>query len=132
MRLAVGRWGLANDGPESENDIFYLDAHVSYYPWGDARWRPYLSAGLGFMNNNFIDSRGWEFDELLLTVPLSAGLKYQMQPHYAIRFDLTQNISFGTGSLETMDNISLSAGIEWHYGGPRKSYFPWNGGVYGE
>jgi hypothetical protein len=131
MRFAFGRFGLANTGPESENDVFFVDAHLSYYPWGDSRWRPYLSGGVGFMGNDFIDSRGLEFNELLFTVPLSAGFKYQMQPHYALRLDLTQNISFGSGGLETMDNISLSAGIEWHYGGPRASYFPWNAGVYG-
>lgn len=130
MRFAFGRWGLANDGPESENDIYYVDAHLSYYPWGDARWRPYLSGGIGFMGNDFIDSRGLAFNEMLLTIPLTAGIKYQMQPNYAFRLDFTQNISLGSGSLETMDNVSLSAGIEWHYGGAPKSYFPWNAGVY--
>jgi hypothetical protein len=130
MRLAVGRFGLIND-TQHNNDVVYIDAHLSYYPWGDARLRPYLSSGVGFMSNDFTDNRDLEFHELLLTFPLAVGLKYQMQPHYAIRFDLTQNISLGDGGLDTMDNISLSAGVEWHYGGPRKSYFPWNAGVYG-
>ena len=78
------------------------------------------------MGNDFIDSRDLAFNELLLTIPLTVDIKYEMQPNYAFRLDFTNNISFGSGGLETMDNISLSAGIEWHYGGTPKSYFPWN------
>jgi hypothetical protein len=129
MRLAAGRWGLLQ-APDQSSDVFYIDAHLSYYPWGDARFRPYASGGLGFMSTDFVDEFDNRYEELLLTIPLSLGFKYQMQPSYALRFDFTQNISFGDGGLDTMNNFSLSAGVEWHYGGPRKSYFPWNGGVY--
>lgn len=130
VRLAAGQFGIRGSPADSQNDLVLVDAHVLYYPWGDTRWRPYYSLGLGFARNDFTANDGVEFNELLLTIPLAIGLKYQHKPHWAWRLDISHNISFGTGGLDTADNVSISGGLEWHYGGIRKSYFPWSPGTH--
>jgi len=122
-----------NPAVPRNNDVVLWDAMFTYYPWGDARWRPYLFAGLGVVNVNYADENGVVFDESLIGMPLGIGLKYLWQDWIVVRAQLTDNIAFGGGgggSTDAMNNFSYTLGIELRYGGPRHSYWPWNPGRY--
>jgi hypothetical protein len=129
-----GRWAFARpdlaDGegnpyfPASRNN--FADVSLVYYPLGDTRWRPYLSAGLGFQTFRFNDIDGQRISEAALQIPLGFGVKYFFSPWFTLRFDFTDNLSVGNERLSGMHNISLMAGAEFRFGGRRPSYFPWH------
>jgi hypothetical protein len=129
-----GRWAFARpdlaDGasrpffPASRDN--FADVSLLYYPFGDARWRPYVLAGLGFTTFRFNDELGQRISEATLDVPLGLGLKYFYGPWFTLRFDFVDNLSVGNSRLSGMHNISLMAGAEFRFGGRRPSYFPWH------
>jgi hypothetical protein len=128
-----GRFAFANPGLEDGNvppqlgsaDVWFSDGSVLYYPWGDTQVRPYVSLGAGASGFRFTDDQGRRYRETLFHVPLGIGVKCLYLRWLAVRFDLTQNIALGDGELETMNNVSATAGVEVHFGGRRRSYFPW-------
>jgi hypothetical protein len=98
-----------------------------YYPWGDAQWRPYALFGLGLAQFDYHDQNDRHFNQLLFGLPWGVGLKYRWDDRLAIRVELLDNVAFGApGGLVTMNNVSLTGGAEFRFGGPRKSYWPWN------
>ncbi|MEX0818612.1 MAG: hypothetical protein WD070_03435 [Pirellulaceae bacterium] len=108
----------------------FWDLNLLYYPWGDARWRPFASVGLGFATYRFEDASNVLVDDALLTLPLGVGVKHYYRPWLALRTSVTDNLSIGSQRLETMHNLSFSIGVEVHFGGPRRTYFPYHeGGV---
>ena len=111
----------------SGTDQFW-DLNLLYYPWGDAQWRPFASVGLGFASFRFLDANRVLFDETLLTVPVGIGVKHYYRPWLALRTSLMDNVSIGARGLDTMHNLSLSVGVEMHFGGPRRTYFPYHSG----
>jgi len=111
----------------SGTDNFW-DLNLLYYPWGDAEWRPFASVGLGFANFRFEDANQVLVDDSLLTIPLGVGVKHFYRPWLALRTSLMDNLSIGSRGLGTMHNVSLSFGVEVHFGGPRRTYFPYHGG----
>ena len=40
----------ARIGQPGTNDYWNLDLNLHYYPWGDSRWRPFASFGIGMAN----------------------------------------------------------------------------------
>lgn len=108
---------------------YFVDVALLHYPWGDSRWRPYLLAGLGFQNVRYYnDANPTQFiDDTALTMPLGLGLKIYNSPWFTIRFDATNNLTFGGGHLDAGHNFSLAMGVEYRFGGKRPSYFPWSG-----
>jgi hypothetical protein len=105
---------------------YFADVSLAFYPLGDARWRPYLSAGVGFQTVRFNNDLGHRISEATFAVPLGIGVKYFYGPWFSLRFDLVDNISFGNDRINTMNNISLMAGVECRFGGRRQTYFPWH------
>lgn len=106
---------------------YYVDVALLHYPWGDSRWRPYLLAGVGFLNARYENNVNQAIDDTALTIPLGVGLKLYNSPWFTIRFDAVDNLSFAGGHLDQMHNFSLMLGCEWRFGGTRPSYFPWHG-----
>ena len=111
----------------SGTDKFW-DLNLLYYPWGDAEWRPFASVGIGAASFRVDGATQPLVDETLFTMPLGVGVKYMYRPWLALRTSLVDNLSFGSQGLETMHNLSLSFGVEVHFGGPRSTYFPYHGG----
>lgn len=107
----------------------YVDINLLYYPWGDSRWRPFASAGLGWSNFEFTPSNGQTIDKALFTLPLALGAKYFFKNWMALRLTATDNWAFGQGQLNTMHNVMLTADVEVHFGGRRPSYFPYSGSL---
>jgi opacity protein-like surface antigen len=125
--------GVAPDNPwrsrydRSRNvDVNLWDASLLYYPWGDSTWRPYALVGLGAARVAFEDRLATDYDETLFSMPMGLGLKYRCNNRVALRLECLDNIFVGSGDLETTHNVSLNAGVEIRFGGPRKAYWPFN------
>lgn len=126
VRIGGGQLGVADSFENYTDDLFMIDVRLLHYPWGDSLWRPYYSLGIGFAQHSLTDYFDDDYSQTLVNIPLGVGLKYQWTHCCAMRFDVTHNINIGSGVFDTMDNVSIMAGAEWHYGGQPKSYYPWN------
>jgi hypothetical protein len=126
MRLGFSYPNIQSDSALTSGfsrNLFW-DFSALYYPWGDARWRPYASLGMGLAEFRFTDDLGQSVDRVLFHLPLGLGVKYQSRRWLAWRFDLIDNLAFGSGSISTMNNWSLTAGAEVRYGSRRILYEP--------
>lgn len=101
----------------SSNNLFIYDATLLYYPWGDSRVRPYYRFGFGLTDVDFINYAGEREDDMLFTMPLGVGIKYQTKRWMALRAEVIDHITWGQNSASDMQNFTLSLGLEWRYGG---------------
>jgi hypothetical protein len=111
---------------DSANHATYWDTSLLYYPWGDSRWRPYVTLGIGLTEFNYFDETMVKRERGLVAVPIGGGLKYLMHDSWVLRFDLLDNIALGSSGLDTMNNFSFSSGFEYRFGGSHKDYWPWD------
>jgi hypothetical protein len=106
-------------------DVFF-DANLLYYPLGDTRWRPYLTAGFGVASFSYDDATGQSLRGTAVEFPFGAGLKYYLGRQWALRFDLIDNFTLASGNkIDLMHNISFTGGLEFHFGGKYVDYGPW-------
>jgi len=105
---------------------YFADIELLYYPWGDARWRPYFLAGLGLQTVRFYDDQNKRVSESLFAIPVGLGLKYFCGPWFTLRFDFVDNIAIGNDHINGMHNLAIMAGAEYRFGGHRQSYYPWH------
>jgi len=124
MRFGFARLDL-RDKPGVTSDFFW-DLHLLRYPWGDSRWRPFASVGIGTTNFRFTDSTGTHFNEYVVHFSISFGMKYYHRKWLVFRVDVLDNIAIGGGGLNTMRNVSLTGGAEIRFGDWRRGYYPWN------
>jgi hypothetical protein len=104
----------------------FFDVSLLHYPWGDSRWRPYFSLGLGVAGYRFNNQIGTRINGSAMEMPFGGGVKYLAMPNLALRFDLIDNLSFaGGGNIDSMHNISFTGGIELRFGGRGTSYGSW-------
>ena len=120
--------GKYNSHRDVKMDLW--DFSLLYYPWGDAIWRPYALAGLGGSKLRFDDCMSEHWSQQVFAMPLALGLKYRYNSRLAFRFELADNIVFGTGRVDTVHHFSVTGGVELRFGGHRKAYWPWNPGRY--
>jgi hypothetical protein len=132
-------WGLETrlgfssleDEPEnaplagSADKVILWDSSLLYYPWGDSRWRPYVSWGFGLAEFNFTDDLDQTHRRNLLAMPFGFGLKYRLHDWLTLRADVIDNLAFGSSGLATMNNVSFTTGMEFRFGGCHKNYWPW-------
>jgi len=126
--------GLAPNDPFRErfnrrrdSDLFLWDVSFLYYPWGDATWRPYLSAGLGASRIDSLDRLSVRRAETVFALPVAVGLKYRYNDRIALRAEVADNIAFGN-RFNTLHDLSFTGGVEIRFGGTRKAYWPWHPG----
>jgi opacity protein-like surface antigen len=93
------------------------DIDLLFYPWGDTRWRPYISMGVGLAHFNYQSDSGRRLDRLLVGLPFGIGVKYFWNDGVAIRVEMVDNLMLGAHELSTMNNVSLALGIEFRYSG---------------
>jgi hypothetical protein len=124
--------GYAADSPfrhrfdHRNADMFQWDVDALYYPWGENRWRPYLLWGLGLTDVRFTDLLTERYHKLGFSMPLGLGLKYHCNNALALRLECIDDIAFLGDGFQTLNNVSLTAGMEVRFGGPRRTYWPWN------
>ncbi|HEY2249541.1 MAG TPA: outer membrane beta-barrel protein, partial [Planctomycetaceae bacterium] len=127
-RLGFGALNLTD---ENHRPIPQTGASVTgeyrlmYYPLGDARWRPFLTAGAGWSDFYFNDDHGARHLDTVGMIPFGLGLKYLCSEHVAIRVDLIDEMTFGTGALSNFHYVALAAGLEIRYG-HRLIRMPWH------
>lgn len=113
--------------PSHENFLFW-DAELLIYPFGDTKWRPFAMLGMGLVDLGFIDDRGREWHQDLITMPFSVGVKYRLDNHNALRFEVADNVIFGTNQggngQHVIHNIAVLFAFERRFGLPHRSYFP--------
>jgi len=118
---------LPDIGTRTSRDQFW-DVNLMYYPWGDARWRPFASLGIGAGDFYFKDETLQSVRETVLTFPLSIGVKYYHHNWLAWRMSVTDQWSPAAQGLSAMHNIAVTVGVEYHFGGTRVGYFPYRFG----
>lgn len=113
--------------PAHENFLFW-DADLMFYPLGDTKWRPFAMLGMGLVDLGYIDDRGREWHQDLITLPFAVGVKYRLNNLNALRLDVTDNVIFGNNQggngQHVMHNISVLFAFERRFGLPHRSYFP--------
>ncbi len=110
-------------------ELYQWAISAMYYPWGDARWRPYLSVGIGASRMKFTDIFLVHYDTTCFVFPLAVGVKYHWNDWLALRVECSENLSIpGGGGLKAVHNVSINGALEIRFGGPRTAYWPWNPG----
>jgi len=125
VRLDDGPGGTTRTGATQ-----LWDAHLLYYPWGDSRWRPFTSVGLGQANFRFRDDRGQAINDSVFAFPVGGGIKYLYRKWLALRFSVMDNIAVGAHNVATQHNVSVTGGVEIRLGGSRTSYYPYSADMY--
>lgn len=128
------RFGWANPNVQYEQaqavadngSYFVSDVDFVYYPWGDSKVRPYMLLGAGLARIDFVDNNSVNFNTTLFTMPFGVGVQFRQWNSLLWRLELLDNLSYGADGVDTMHNISLTAGMEFRFGSrPRSSYWPW-------
>jgi hypothetical protein len=58
-------------------------------------------------------------------MPFGVGLKYHWTDWMALRFEVADNVAFGSQGIGTLHHISIIGAAELRFGGSRRSYWPW-------
>jgi hypothetical protein len=128
-RLGLAGLDLSNTEAPAQprtGDLIVGDISLVCYLTQHPRTRPFLSAGAGFADWEFSDAFGNSFTDTQAAVPLSVGIKQRYDDWLVFRFDLTDNIVFGGGTIIGTEHLfSATGSLELRFGGSRTSYWPW-------
>lgn len=125
MRFAYSAADLSGVPHADKSNIIFSDIDILYYPWGDSRIRPYALLGAGVANYEFIEHSQMARDSVQFGTPVGGGVKYQVHPRLALRLEMLDNIAWAGDGLDTMHSLSLTFNVEFHFGGTRRVYYPW-------
>jgi hypothetical protein len=126
-RLGFGELSLTNGQhqPLSTGASVTGEYRFMYYPLGNSRWRPFLTAGVGWSDFYFHDDQDMQHIDTVFTVPFGAGLKYLYTDRIAFRADLIDEFTVGYGAVSTFHYVALTVGLEIRYG-KRLLHMPWH------
>jgi outer membrane protein W len=97
-----------------------IDANVSYHFLTDSRWKPYLGAGLRYLNNSVIVSDPLvshgtrRFTTRTVDPEISGGVVFQFRPTLGLRFDAKQIIG-NSGSVLGERAFTGSVGLSFRF-----------------
>lgn len=117
-RLGFGALNLTN----AQHQLLQTGLSVTgeyrlmWYPLGDTRWRPFLTAGIGWSDFYFQDDFNHHHLDTLFLFPFGGGLKYLLNDRLAVRIDMIDELTFAGGSVNTFHYVALVAGLEIRYG----------------
>jgi hypothetical protein len=127
FHLATTEFVNSNAPDEPVNHSMFLWSYsLMYYPWGDSAIRPYWRWGIGNTRVDFPLDDGTRHGEWLFTFPVGVGVKWPIRPWLAARTELTDYLAFDGSDVPTQNNLTLTLGLEWHFGAHRRSYWPWH------
>ena len=115
-----------SEGSTSDN-LLLTDFSALYYPWGDSKLRPYYRVGFGLTQLEYSNDLGNRVDRTLLTIPFGVGLKYQFRRWAALRLELMDNLAIAQNDTNTLNNLTITAGFEWRFGGRPAGQWAWAG-----
>jgi hypothetical protein len=113
-------------GDNGGDNMFLTDLSLMYYPWGDSRVRPYWRMGMGLTDIEFSNINGVRQQEFLFTIPFGVGVKYQFRRWLAWRSEIVNNLAIGSNEANTMNNLTLTFGLEARFGGRPTGYWAWS------
>ena len=101
--------------------LYPIDATVSYHFLGDSRWKPYLGAGLRYVNDTFhgyeaIGTRTPLYRAAVSTIDpeVSGGITWQFSRALGLRLDAKQVL--GSGRSDVADpEFKASAGLSFRF-----------------
>ena len=112
-------------------DLILGDISLVHHFGQHPRIQPFLALGIGVADWEFVDAGGNEFTDTQLACPIGLGVKQRYDDWLVFRFDLTDNIIFGGGTLVgTQHEVAATGSIEFRFGGSRTSYWPWRPRLY--
>lgn len=99
-----------------------------WYPVGGGRWQPYVIGGIGIAEVQFADIFGNSYAASVPSIPVGVGMKYHCTDRVVLRLECADDMVFtrGSGMVDTIHDFSILAGIEFRFGGSRRSYWPWS------
>lgn len=110
-----------------EDNLFISDLSLLYYPWGDSRLRPYWRVGVGLTDLEYTNRLGARQHEMLLSLPFGVGMKYQFRRWFVWRLELMDNFAVGQNETSSLNNLTITTGFEWRYGGRPSGQWAWSG-----
>ena len=124
---AAASQGLSETAQARFSDRQLYEITFLWYPIGGGRWQPYIMAGIGIAEVQFLDLLGNDYSASVPSVPVGIGVKYHCTDRVVLRLEGTDDLVFtrGAGMVDTLHDLSILAGIEFRFGGSRRSYWPW-------
>lgn len=118
---------ILQDGATESTGGTYMvgDFDLVYYPWGDTKVRPYFQLGLGGTQVATITEDGGGREAWLMSMPFGLGVEFPQTRWLAWRLEIIDNLAFGADGIDTMHNVSFTAGMEYRFGARPTSYWPW-------
>lgn len=113
-------------GEETSDNFFITDLSMLYYPWGDSKIRPYFRGGVGLTDVEFTNVSGARQQEMLFTLPFGIGVKHQFRRWLVWRLELMDNLALASNEADTMNNLTLTFGLEGRFGGRPTGYWAWS------
>ena len=114
-------------GTQQSDNLFITDMSLLYYPWGDSRFRPYWRAGLGLTDIEYSNRFNLRQQEFLFTIPFGVGLKYQFRRWFVWRAEFMNNLALGQNETSSINNLTITSGFEWRFGGRPSGQWDWAG-----
>ena len=102
--------------PGRTSRLTALDLSAHYYPYGEARWRPYFKLGIGYTQQSFTDNYGVKQNINTCTAPFGFGLKYWWSDRVNVFGEVVDNIVFGNGPTKTQSDWALNFGVHFTFG----------------
>ena len=102
--------------PERSIQTTILDLSVHYYPYGEAKWRPYFKLGIGYAQQSFTGNYGESYRINTCTIPFGAGLKYWWSDRVNVFGEVVDNMILGKGPTRTQSNWALHFGVNFTFG----------------
>ena len=127
-------WRFAWSSPElsgtnftglKQGRYFASDIDCIYYPWGDTRVRPFFQLGMGLADVTTVLGASTFQSTTLLTMPFGGGVQIPIARWAALRLEVMDNLAFGGDNVDTLNNFSFTAGLEFRFGARPNSYWPW-------
>jgi outer membrane autotransporter protein len=102
----------------SYRDTLYpVDANISYHFITGSRWKPYVGAGLRYLNNTVSGSGplgNYRIASRTIDPEVSGGITFQFRPNLGLRFDAKQIV--GNSNSVLGDNaLSGSVGLSFRF-----------------
>ncbi|RMG03814.1 MAG: hypothetical protein D6741_01890 [Planctomycetota bacterium] len=104
--------------------LWQWDLVLLYYQRDVDPWRPYLLWGVGLAGMKVTDRLDEDYSGTYFAMPIGLGVKFRRQRWLAFRVEFVDNIVF-PNDLNTTHHWSLNAGLEYRFGGSRRTYWPW-------
>ena len=102
--------------PNRSSRLTVLDLSAHYYPYGEARWRPYFKLGIGYTQQSFADNSGRSHRLNACTVPFGFGVKYWWSDRVNVFGEVVDNMIFGSGPTKTQSDWALNFGVHFTFG----------------